>query len=183
MTPEEALRVRTENAEKIRLISGVYVSDLASFTDKVLELSGLEKDYYDYYPADLGHPEYGPGSSPAFIYFKDLPDLSGEGPGAGEKICFSVKTVNGSAPAWMQVEMTVREKEGELIRGETRIPGYTGRGEFFAGEPGKEFFIISNLWEDREDPVWETKRKEPEKRFRLRLKEKDPRRASGGSVL
>ncbi|MBQ5360439.1 MAG: hypothetical protein IIU47_05300, partial [Lachnospiraceae bacterium] len=68
-------------------------------------------------------------------------------------------------------------------RGETRIPGYTGRGEFFAGEPGKEFFIISNLWEDREDPVWETKRKEPERRFRLRLKEKDPRRASGGSVL
>ena len=183
MTPEEALRVRTENAGKIRLISGVYVSDLASFTDRVLELSGLEKDYYDYYPADLGHPEYGPGSSPAFIYFKDLPDLSGEGPGAGEKICFSVKTVNGSAPAWMQVEMTVREKEGELIRGETRIPGYTGRGEFFAGEPGKEFFIISNLWEDREDPVWETKRKEPERRFRLRLKEQDPFRESDGSVI
>jgi hypothetical protein len=55
MTPEEALRVRTENAEKIRLISGVYVSDLASFTDKVLELSGLEKDYYDYYKTGRGY--------------------------------------------------------------------------------------------------------------------------------
>jgi len=170
MTPEEALRLRIENARRISLISGVYVHDLASFTDRVLELSGLEKDYYDCYPADLGHPEYGPGTCPVFHYFKDLPDLSGEGPGEGEKIFFAVKTVNGSEPAWMQVELTVREKEGEMIRGEARIPGYTGRGELYAGEPGKELFIISNLWEDREDPVWNTKRKEPEKRFRLRLK-------------
>ena len=183
MTPDEALRVRTGNAEKISLISGVYIRDLASFTDMVLELSGLEKVYYDYYPADLGHPAYGPGSSPAFIYFKDLPDLSGEGPREGEKLRFAVKTVNGSEPAWMQVEMTVREKEGELIRGEARIPGYTGRGELFAGEPGKELFIISSLREDREDPVWKTKRKEPERRFRLRLRDGDPRSASGGSSL
>lgn len=177
MAPEEALRIRTENAERIREISGLFISDLISLTDRILEVSGLAKDYYDYYPADLGHPWYAPDQCPVFIYFRDLPDLSGGGPSAGEKIRFAVKTVNGSEPAWMEVEMTVREKEGELIRGDVRIPGYTCLGELFAGEPGKELLLLSRLREDREDPVWKTKRKKPERRFRLRLKEQAPGRA------
>ena len=171
MTGEEALRIRTRNAERIQEISGVYISDLREFADSLLELSGLEKDYYEYYPADLGHPEYGPGRGPVFTYFKDLPDLAGISPLEGEKIRFAVKTADGGKPAWMEVEMAVREKAGERISGDIIIPGYTGRGDLLTGDPGKEILLLYGLKVNREDPVWQTKRKEPERRFRPALKE------------
>ena len=173
MTGEEALRIRTGNAERIQEISGVYISDLREFADTLLELSGLEKDYYDYYPADLGHPEYGPGRGPVFTYFKDLPDLTGISPRQGEKIRFAAKTADGGKPAWMKVEMTVRERAGERISGDIIIPGYTGRGDLWTGDPGKEILLLHGLRVNREDPVWQTKRKEPERRFRPVLKEED----------
>lgn len=169
MAPEEAVRIRIENAERMKMLSGIYISDMARFADRVLELSGLEKDYYDHYPADLGHPVYGPGSSPVFTDFRDLPDFSGYAPSQGDEIRFFVRTADGSRPAWMEVKMTVLEKNGEQIRGDIRIPGYTGGGELYTGDRGKDLLILSDLREDREDPVWKTKRKEPERRFRLRL--------------
>ena len=179
MTGEEALRIRIENAERISQISGAFISDLRTFADRILALSGLKKEYYDCYPADLGHPQYGPGAGPAFTCFRDLPDLSGEGPAGGEKVCFFVKTADGGRPAWMEVEMTVRKKMGDRISGEISIPGYRGSGDLLTDVKGKEVLLLHGLSENREDPVWKTKRKEPEKRFRLVLREAAHEAAEG----
>lgn len=176
LTEQELLEKRTTVLEKSADgISDVFLSDIICLMNRLLDLLNLEKEYFDYYPADLGHPEYLKSHTVGFVDFKDPGKVDINDLSTGEKIIVEVLTTDGDRTVWMPVELEIRkvqEKDGKVdnVQGCFSITGYTGDTILFFKDSRMDNLMLVKMKRNEYDPAWSVKRKVPDKRFTLRIK-------------